>query len=75
RLSADLRTLEQSTYLGGPQSEDPRAMAIAPTGEVLVAGNTSSTQFPGTTGGAQPVAAGWGNDGFVARLSADLRTL
>jgi hypothetical protein len=75
RLSADLRTLEQSTYLGGSQFEDLYAMAIAPTGEVLVAGSTSSTQFPGTAGGAQPVAAGGGNDGFVARLSADLRTL
>jgi hypothetical protein len=38
---------------------------------VYVAGYTNSTNFPGTTGGAQPANAG-GYDAFVARLTADL---
>jgi hypothetical protein len=38
---------------------------------VFVAGSTDSTNFPGTTGGAQPASGGL-NDAFVARLTADL---
>ncbi len=75
RLSADLRTLYQSTYLGGSNDEYTYHIAIHPTtGEVYVAGHTRSTDFPGTTGGAQANNRG-GFDTFVARLSADLRTL
>ncbi len=75
RLSADLRTLHQSTYLGGSDLDEANALAIHPTtGEVYVAGTTWSTNFPGTSGGAQGSSGGL-RDAFVARLSADLRTL
>jgi hypothetical protein len=64
--------LSQATYLGGSGFDAGRAIAIHPTsGEVFVAGETASTNFPGTTGGAQP-ASGGGEDAFVARLTADL---
>ncbi len=76
RLSADLRTLHQSTYLGGSLDDHAYALAIHPTtGEVYVAGRTRSSNFPGTTGGAQASRGGGDSDAFVARLSADLRTL
>jgi FOG: PKD repeat len=76
RLSADLRTLHQSTYLGGNGSDGADAIAIHPkTGEVYVAGYTGSTHFPETFGGAQEIYGGGFFDAFVARLSADLRTL
>jgi cell division protein FtsI/penicillin-binding protein 2 len=76
RLSADLRTLRQSTYLGGSKSDGAYALAIHPTtGEVYVAGETWSTDLPKTTGGAQASYGGGDSDAFVARLSADLRTL
>jgi hypothetical protein len=42
---------------------------------VFVAGFTESTNFPGTAGGAQSVHGGGRDDGFVARLNADLSTL
>ena len=75
RLNADLTTLNQATYLGGSYYDEARALAIHPTsGEVFVAGNTVSTNFPGTAGGAQP-AKGEEDDAFVARLNADLTTL
>lgn len=75
RLSPDLRTLEQATYLGGSSAEQGDAVAIDPaTGDVLVAGFTESSDFPGTAGGVQPQLAG-PSDVFVARLSADLKTL
>jgi hypothetical protein len=81
RLNASLTALRQATYLGGTAGETGDALAIAPTtGEVYVAGSTSSPDFPGTAGGAQSVIAqrviGDGTtDVFVARLSADLTSL
>ena len=75
RLSADLRTLLQSTYLGGANPDWIAALAIAPSGEILVAGNTSSDNFPGMAGAIEPVYGGGFQTGYVARLSDDLRTL
>ncbi|MEJ8293957.1 hypothetical protein WKI45_14105, partial [Delftia tsuruhatensis] len=78
RLSADLRTLVQSTYLGGGDEDDLTALAIAPSGDIVVGGSTRSSDFPGTAQGAiaafAPTSAPTGN-GFAALLSADLRTL
>ena len=76
RLSADLKTLHQSTYLGGHDSDGANALVVHPTtGDVYVAGVTSSTNFPRTSGGAQATYGGDWHDAFVARLSADLKTL
>ena len=76
RLNGTLTALVQSTYLGGSLSDDASALAIHPaSGEVFVAGSTSSTNFPGTTGGAQTANAGGFDDAFVARLNAALTTL
>lgn len=79
-LSADLTQLIQATYLGGTNIDDARALAIAPSGtpdagDVYIGGRTLSTDFPGTTNGAQPQAAGSSYDGFVAELNPGLTTL
>ena len=74
RLSNDLSTLSRATYLGGSGSDIANALALDGSGHVVVAGQTNSTNFPGTAGGARPSLAG-GNDAFVARLSDDLVTL
>ncbi|WP_374008259.1 hypothetical protein [Delftia lacustris] len=75
RLSGDLKVLRQSSYLGGGSYDEIMSFAIdAATGDVVVAGRTDSTNFPGTAGGAQPGMAG-GRSGFVARLSGDLKIL
>lgn len=76
RLNAALTTLEQVTYLGGVEDDLARALAIHPTtGDVYIAGQTLSTDFPGTAGGAQPTNATFSIAAFVAHLSADLKTL
>ncbi len=74
RLNSALTAIHQATFLGGGDSDDLKAVAIHPsTGDVYVAGRTGSADFPGTTGGAQSAYVG-GDDAFVSRLSADLRS-
>ncbi len=73
RLTADLKTLTQSTYLGGSDTDEGFALAVHPTsGDLYVAGETHSSNFPGTAGGAQASSGGGTSDAFVARVSADL---
>jgi hypothetical protein len=75
RLTADLTGLTKATYLGGKDDDEATALAIQPTsGDVYIAGFTSSPNFPGTAGAAQAVHRG-SFDAFVARLTADLTTL
>jgi muconolactone delta-isomerase len=72
RLNPDLTQILQATYLGGSWGAEVHALAVHPkTGEVYVAGETSSEDFPQTAGGAQAKYSG-SDDAFVARLSADL---
>jgi len=77
RLNKDLTQILQSTYLGGSDEDYVTALAIHPkTGEVYVAGETKSKNFPKTTGGAQAVYGGgyryYKGDAFVARLNKEL---
>src|SRR5262245_24913410 len=76
RLNLSLTTLGQATLLGGTGEDRVRDMRIAPTsGDVYVAGRTSSIDFPGMAGGAQIALPGGVQGGFVARLNASLTTL
>jgi hypothetical protein len=63
--------VEFSTYLGGTGYDSGRRVAIDATGAVIVAGVTSSTDFP-TQGALQATNAG-GEDAFIARIEADPR--
>jgi hypothetical protein len=71
RLNSNLTQILQSTYLGGSGSDSATALAISSTGDVYVAGETLSTNFPNTAGGAQENNRGW-RDAFVARLNSNL---
>lgn len=83
-LSLDGGTLIAATYLGGNGSDMAYSkVSLHPDGSVLVAGATSSTNFPVTEGAFQPTLASGGpsdnwyedGDAFVARLSDDLSSL
>ncbi len=74
-LSSDLKTLYQTTYLGGSYDDKANSIAInQSTGDVYVTGDTTSVDFPGTKGGAQNIALGL-TEGFVSRLSSNLFVL
>jgi uncharacterized protein (TIGR03437 family) len=65
-----------STYLGGSGTDTPTAMRIDSAGNIYVAGQTSSLDFPTTSGSFEPalVVPLWNNrapGGFAAKLKAD----
>ncbi|MBU1101626.1 MAG: SBBP repeat-containing protein [Bacteroidetes bacterium] len=74
-LDANLSNLIGSTFIGGAQDEFIEAIEFNSLGELVVAGWTSSTNYP-TTDGAYDKSFNFGTyDGFVSKFSADLTTL
>ena len=67
RLDPTGSSLEWSTFLGGSEREVAWALELAPDESVVVAGETTSTDFPLTQGSVQGVFP----DVFVARLADD----
>jgi len=75
KFNPELTTILQATYLGGSGNDRGNGMIInLSTGDVFVAGSTNSTDFPKTAGGIQETNAG-GYDGFVSKLTPDLKTI
>jgi hypothetical protein len=70
RLDAALGTLTAATYYGGTGAESAETLALDAAGRVILAGYTTSTNFP-VVAPLQATNQG-GTDAFVARLTADL---
>lgn len=69
-----------ATYLGGSGADVPNQLAIDRAGNIVLAGSTTSLDFPTTANSYEPTALVplWNNDspgGFAARISPDGRTL
>jgi hypothetical protein len=74
RLSPDGTELRYSTYVGGDFRDTVYVLELDASGRAHIGGATESANFPATAGGpgyAQPDRP----DGYVARLSADGRSL
>ncbi len=70
KLSPDAQTILYSTYLGGTTDDEGRSIGLDADGNIYVAGNTRSDDFP-LADPVQPVHAGGFEDVFVARISAN----
>ncbi|HEY0373015.1 MAG TPA: IPT/TIG domain-containing protein [Thermoanaerobaculia bacterium] len=59
-----------STFLGGSGTEFLSAMALDSSGNLIVAGDTDSTSFPGVTGGSLQSSNNGGNDAFLTKINS-----
>lgn len=66
-LSPDLSRAEFSTYLGGSGEDLFRACAVTASGEVVLVGSTTSTDWP-TANAQQPTPAGGPDEVIVVKL-------
>ena len=78
-LNPDASSLLASTYLGGNDNDYGVGIAFDPSGNVYLAGNSTSTNFPTTAGSFQPNHAGTVGspqpDAFVAKMNPALSAL
>ena len=73
KLDLTANSLEYATYLGGSSADRPAGLALW-MDHLLVAGSTKSSDFP-TTAGALASSPLGGQDGFVAQVAPDGKTL
>lgn len=65
--------LSYATFVGGSGNDEAWAVAVDKDGNILVAGDTDSTDFPRQNPAFGTYAGG--TDGFVSKISADGKTL
>lgn len=65
-LSSDCSQLIYSSFLGGTGTDLATGILINHTGDIVVCGTTSSTNFPTTSGSYHSTAPGGSYDGFVS---------
>ncbi|MEL6650108.1 MAG: T9SS type A sorting domain-containing protein [Bacteroidota bacterium] len=79
KIARDGSSILQSTFVGGSNYDLANGMAVSPSGEVYVVGNTGSTNYPVTAGVFQATMttapASAMEDGFISKLSADFSSL
>ncbi len=74
KLSADLSTLQASTYLGGSNFDQIWSFDLDDSGNVYISGTTHSSDFPTSPGAYDGLLTGSG-DAFISKFDADLTTL
>ncbi|MHB1042661.1 MAG: DUF7948 domain-containing protein [Eubacteriales bacterium] len=75
KFDTNLAHLLASTFIGGSGSDYPYSMAIDNSGNVFIAGDTASIDFPTTTGAYCISFAGGYQDAFMSKLDPSLGTL
>lgn len=71
KLNETGSALVYSTYVGGSGGDYAHAVALDLSGNVYLAGVTTSTDFPVTSGAVQAQGGGTNDDAFVAKLRSD----
>lgn len=76
-ISIPLPTDEFVTFIGGEHADRVQSLFVTDAGDIYIAGNTASHDFPTTPGAWQPTHAGTpgqgyaSQDGYVAKLTAE----
>jgi gliding motility-associated-like protein len=70
KLNPDLSSLMQCRYIGGSGSDACYAIEFSPTGQIIIAGGTQSSNFPLISQTAADATWNGETDGFVALLDA-----
>lgn len=70
KLNSTLSTVHWAAFLGGNGADASHTIKLDQHGDIVVAGGTSSINFPTTTGVFQEIHAG-GVDGWMARIKND----
>lgn len=75
--STDGRTIKSATYFGteGREILETHNLAIDPSGNFIVSGETTGKKLPNTADGFQPNQGGGITDGFISIISADGSTV
>jgi hypothetical protein len=68
KLSGGLSQLEYGSYLGGSGKDRAYAVALDGAGNVYMAGNTDSTDFPTTPGAFDDSYNGGTSDAFISKI-------
>jgi hypothetical protein len=71
KFDATLSNLLFATCLGGSGDDAIYTMQLTTTGDLMVAGGTSSSNFPGDKAGTVGTVLGGNIDGFIAMVSSD----
>ncbi|MEK7426244.1 MAG: SBBP repeat-containing protein, partial [Actinomycetota bacterium] len=74
KLDSNLTSLLASTFIGGSSSEQGYALGVDSTGNVFVAGDTQSSNYPITSGAYDTTLNSW-FDVFVSKLDSNLTSL
>jgi uncharacterized repeat protein (TIGR01451 family) len=69
KIDATAGAIVYATYLGGSGQDSGANIAVDPSGNAVIAGDTASSNFPGVTAASLKSSLTGPRDGFVAKLS------
>ncbi len=79
KFNSALTTLEAATFIGGDNNEDIGDISVDSFDNIIIAGQTQSTDFPTTTGAYDEMDVGDNTpaqaEAFISKLSNDLGSL